>query len=182
MACRDSCPLFDRESDISAVVLPADGETGLMLWTELLLRMFSASAFDSERCLEKNDAFEAVIGVLGVFALTRRGGGVIIPSEATGSGNDAIFDAVGVLNGKRLSGGRRKGCKLFFLTCCTFLCSASVLRTGFLDCSFLTGSRIEALPDKLFVDMLLTLLASKGPLALRCIKKGGSAGESFGDS
>jgi hypothetical protein len=30
--------------------------------------------------------------------------------------------------------------------------------------------------------MLLTLLASNGPLALRCIKKGGSAGESFGDS
>lgn len=94
--------------------------------------MLSASAFDSERCLEKNEAFDAVMGVLGVFALFLRGGGVIIPLEGAASGSEAIFDAVGVLNGSRFRGGRRRGCKLFFFTCCGFLCSVLPEDTGFL--------------------------------------------------
>ena len=163
-------------------MLSADGETGLTLWTELLLLIFRASAFDSERCLEKKDAFEAVIGVLGVFVLTLRGGGVIMPSEATGAGIAAILEAVGVLRGNRFSGGRRSGCRFFFLTCCEFLCSTSPFESCFLVCSVLTGSRVEARPDRLLVDMLLILLASNGPLILRCMKNGGSAGVSFGDS
>lgn len=50
---------------------------------ELLLLMctISFSAFDSVFRLEKKEAFEAVIGVLGVLVLTLRGGGVTDPSK-----------------------------------------------------------------------------------------------------
>lgn len=41
---------------------------------------------------------------------------------------------------------------------------------------------MEALPDKLFVEVLLILLASKGMLDFRLLKNGCSAGESLGDS
>lgn len=45
----------------------------------------------------------------------------------------------------------------------------------------MTGSFAEVLPDKLFVDILFILLASKGKLDFR-LKNGGSTGESLGDS
>jgi hypothetical protein len=45
----------------------------------------------------------------------------------------------------------------------------------------LTGSLAEVLPDKLFVDILFILLASKGKLDCR-LKNGVSAGEFLGDS
>jgi len=56
-------------------------------------------------------AFDAVIGVLGVLAKLRLGGGVnsLLSTSAEGAGKDAILEAVGVLIGSRLSGGRRKG-------------------------------------------------------------------------
>jgi hypothetical protein len=61
--------------------------------------------------LEKKLAFDAVIGVLGVFLPTRLGGGVISPSSASeeGSLRAATFVIVGVLSGRRLSGGKRRG-------------------------------------------------------------------------
>lgn len=48
-------------------------------------------------------------------------------------------------------------------------------RSGFKE------SRRDPLAERLFVDVLLMLLASKGKLDLR-LKNGCSAGESFGDS
>lgn len=41
---------------------------------------------------------------------------------------------------------------------------------------------MEPRPERLFVEILLMLLASKGILDLRLLKNGGSAGESLGDS
>lgn len=51
------------------------------------------------------------MGVLGVFAFERFGGGVMFPSSVSedGSWKAAILAAVEVLRGKRLRGGRRKG-------------------------------------------------------------------------
>jgi len=65
-----------------------------------------------------NVAFEAVIGVLGVLAMLRLGGGVSsrLSTSAEGAGKDAIREAVGVLIGSRLRGGRRKGWSDFFFT------------------------------------------------------------------
>lgn len=147
-----------------------------------------SSALESVRFLEKNEAFEAVIGVLGVLAFTRRGGGVVCPSEyeVSLSWRAAILAVVGVLNGNRFSGGRRRGCRFFFLTGAALLCWSSDVAVGpyfltFGSRSFFGGSRIEPLPDKLLVEVLLILLASKGILDFR-LKNGGSAGESFGDS
>ena len=147
------------------------------------------SALSSALFREKNEAFEAVIGVLGVLALTRRGGGVIWPSEKAGScPNAAILAAVGVLKGSKFNGGSRSGCKFFFLTGVALFCWSSEFEAAGPYCralcsrSVFTGSRIDPLPDKLFVDVLLILLASNGILDFRLLKNGGSAGESFGDS
>jgi hypothetical protein len=59
--------------------------------------------------LEKKLAFEAVIGVLGVFMLLRVPGGVAGGSPESGfTFNDLILAEVGVLNGSRFNGGRRR--------------------------------------------------------------------------
>jgi hypothetical protein len=63
---------------------------------------------------EKKDALDAVIGVVGVFVSTLRGGGVKFPSEKAGSCKAEIFAAVGVLKGSKFNGGRRSGCRFFF--------------------------------------------------------------------
>lgn len=65
-----------------STALSRDVDSDRRKWRELLLLMCErvSSAFESLRFLEKKDAFEAVIGVLGVLALTRRGGGVNCPS------------------------------------------------------------------------------------------------------
>lgn len=95
--------------------------------------------------------------------------------------------AVGVLRGSKFKGGNLRGCKFFFFWFTgVVLLSASELDTAalfrvFADRSFLEGSLTEPLPDKLFVEMLFILLASKGKLDFR-LKNGVSAGESFGDS
>ena len=54
---------------------------------------------------------EAVIGVVGFIFGPFLGGGVTIPllEAAETSANAAIFDVVGVLNGKRFNGGSLKG-------------------------------------------------------------------------
>lgn len=97
--------------------------------------------------------------------------------------------AVGVLSGSKFIGGSLNGCRffLFWFTGVVLFWSASEVEANaacfrvFGGLSFLTGSRTDVLPDKLFVDILLILLASKGKLDLR-LKNGVSEGESFGDS
>jgi len=92
-------------------------------WIELLLRiLFDCSILDSERFREKNEALDAVIGVLGVLVVTRRGGGVTWPSERVGSCRAAILLVVGVLNGSKFNGGSRSGCRFFFLTGVALFC------------------------------------------------------------
>jgi hypothetical protein len=46
----------------------------------------------------------------------------------------------------------------------------------------LIGSLADALPDRLFVEVLFILLVSNGKLDFRLLKSVGSAGDSFGDS
>lgn len=155
---------------------------------ELLLRkLFACSVFESDRFREKKEAFDAVMGVLGVLVVTRRGGGVTWPSMRFGSCKAAIFEAVGVLSGNRFRGGSRSGCKFFFLTGWEFLCWSMSIFDGayfrvFGSCSFRNGSRIEPRPERLFVEILLILLASYGMLDFRGLKNGWSAGDSLGDS
>lgn len=73
---------------------------------------------------EKNDALDAVIGVLGVL-LGRLGGGVTIPDSEADSGlRAATLAAVGVLNGSNVKGGSRKDCKFFFEELCTSSCGS----------------------------------------------------------
>lgn len=45
---------------------------------ELLLLRFAPSALSACRCLEKNELFDAVMGVVGVFEFRRFGGGVAL--------------------------------------------------------------------------------------------------------
>lgn len=84
-------------------------------WCEVLLRIAGpSSALLCPR--EKKLAFEAVIGVLGVFILLRRPGGVAGGSEESVlTLSDLILADVGVLKGNRLSGGSLRVCKAFLL-------------------------------------------------------------------
>ena len=77
------------------------------------------------RLREKNVALEAVIGVLGVFALALLGGGVRFASRSSkvAVSKALIFAAVGVLRGSRFSGGSRMGCNFFLLTCVVGFCN-----------------------------------------------------------
>jgi hypothetical protein len=61
--------------------------------------------------------FEAVIGVVGVFAICLDGGGERFLSEEPCSWRAAILAAVGVLSGPSVIGGRLSGCN-DFLDCC----------------------------------------------------------------
>lgn len=70
-------------------------------------------------CLEKKLALEAVMGVLGVLAAVRFGGGVTLPSSASSKGKADNRLLKGVPRGSRLSGGNLIGCKFFLLDCCT---------------------------------------------------------------
>ncbi len=83
---------------------------------EVLLRDCPSSAVLCWRWREeKKDVFDAVIGVVGVFALILIGG-VRRPLalEAASLVNCAIFSSVGVLKGSRFNGGRRSGWSCFF--------------------------------------------------------------------
>lgn len=64
----------------------------------------------------KKDVLDAVMGVVGVFAICLVGGGDKFLSEKPCSWSAAIFAAVGVLSGPNVIGGSRNGCR-FFLTC-----------------------------------------------------------------
>ena len=101
----------------------------------------------------------------------------------------AIFAAVGVLSGRRFSGGIRRGCKVLRLIWTALLAFFSVagysLVVNPLLCrplSGLSGSpslEPEAAPSVL--EPLVELLLSKGKLVLRAEKKGWSSSV-FGDS
>jgi hypothetical protein len=156
---------------------------------ELVLRMWPRveSCLSSWRFLdEKNDDFEAVIGVLGVFVAARRGGGV---DRSCGTDlsfcKAATFAAVGVLKGCRFKGGSLSGCRFFFFDGVPLdFCSVSkptILRDRDSG-SCLTKSCIVVPPDSSLVDMLLMLLESKGRLDLLLLNNSGSAGDSLGDS
>jgi hypothetical protein len=81
---------------------------------ELLLRSWLDRAPSS--LLAKNEAFEAVIGVVGVLLLPNFGGGVMILSPDSVAGARALTRAtVGVLKGGKFSGGSLRGAKSFFL-------------------------------------------------------------------
>ncbi len=58
--------------------------------------------------------FDAVIGVVGVFAICLVGGGDRLLPEKPCSCNAAILAAVGVLKGPKVMGGNRNGCRFFF--------------------------------------------------------------------
>lgn len=109
------CLLFTGIGLEDSELLPIwDEDSDRKWWTELLL-LILWSGLSSVLFREKNEAFDAVIGELGVFALARRGGGVTCPSENDGSWSAAILAAVGVLSGSTFNGGSLKGCKFFFL-------------------------------------------------------------------
>lgn len=57
------------------------------------------------------------MGVLGVLAKFRLGGGVMSLSSTSleGTGKDEMRVFIGLSNGRRLSGGNRRGCRLFLL-------------------------------------------------------------------
>jgi hypothetical protein len=91
--------------------------------------------------LEKKLAFEAVIGVLGVFILLRIPGGVAGGSPISGlTLRDRILAEVGVLRGSRFNGGSRRVCSAFLLAldCC---CDCF---TGPGGCGFSCGSGSES--------------------------------------
>lgn len=91
----------------------------------LLLTICSSAAFGP---LEKKLAFEAVIGVLGVFMLILVAGGVEGGSAVSTreSLNAFILAAVGVLKGKRFSGGSLAAGPFFAGFGCGFCCLGSV--------------------------------------------------------
>ncbi len=115
---------------------------------------------------------EAVIGVVGVFASIRVGGGVNFPLSELCSCKAAIFAAVGVLKGPKFIGGKLRGCKFFLERFITSFCSISdeVLASDFrgpgfrrfvFGCILTGGSRnggFESVP----VELLWMLLVS-GP-------------------
>src|SRR6266699_6079749 len=84
-----------------------------------LLRRFGASGIALWRFLEKNELFDAVMGVVGVLAVCRAGAGLRFLSEDPCSCRAAILAAVGVLRGPRVMGGSRSGWR-FFLDWATF--------------------------------------------------------------
>src|ERR1700742_183423 len=108
-------------------------------WCEVLLRIVGASsAFLCPR--EKKLAFEAVIGVLGVFMLLRMPGGVAGGSPGSPLAfSDLILAEVGVLRGNRFNGGSLSVCNAFLLAlgcCCCFGCGNGCI----LGCTSDSGS------------------------------------------
>lgn len=109
--------------------LVASATAGLPLlvrWTELLLLRCCTSILSSPRFRPKNDPLDAVIGVVGVFAMCLVGGGERFLSDRPCSCKAAIFAAVGVLSGPSVIGGSLSGCK-FFLLCAACFFSMSNL-------------------------------------------------------
>ena len=135
--------------------------------------------------MEKKLVFEAVIGVLGVFAFPRLGGGVMFPSSVSedGSCNAAILAAVGVLRGNRLRGGKRRGCSFFLFMDGAALAFGPRSRADPIVRPLL--SRASSVTPGIWtcsvVEVLMAVLTSRGRLGLRAEKKGWS-NSAFGDS
>ena len=132
------------------------------------------------------------MGVVGVPLEPSLGGGVAAPVSVFAkeqSYKAAILDAVGVLKGRRFSGGNRRGCRfrLFVLTPpLGFLsligsCSLSMFFLGRLCLSGLGSSGSRGDGRSAEVDMLFKLLTS-AMLDLRAEKKGGWSYSVLGDS
>ena len=121
-------------------------------------------------------ALEAVIGVVGVALVPFFGGGVTVPSsfEAEPSYKAAIFEAVGVLNGRRFRGGSLNGCKvrLFILLLPCFLSVAGSFGNAWrlsivgFDCTLRPWSSLGGAPPP-EVEVLFTLLLSAARLDFR---------------
>lgn len=97
----------------------SDRSAGRKLNAELLLRSCLLGTYCSSSLLfEKNDALDAVMGVLGVL-LPRFGGGVVLRSSTSvdGTGKDEILVLNGVSNGRRFRGGSLIGWRPFLLVC-----------------------------------------------------------------
>ena len=92
--------------------------------TELLLRRCCTMVRSSALPVVKKLVFDAVMGVVGVFAICLVGGGDRFLSEKPCSWSAAILAAVGVLSGPNVIGGSRSGCR-FFLTCAAAFFSSS---------------------------------------------------------
>jgi hypothetical protein len=61
----------------------------------------------------KKVPFDAVMGVVGVLAITLGGVGEAFLSDEPCSWRAAIFAAVGVLSGPKVIGGNLNGCNVF---------------------------------------------------------------------
>lgn len=103
--------------------LPAPPEAlSTRLWcTVLLLRSGGRSVLSSCRCLEKKELFDAVMGVVGVFAMMRDGGGLRFLSECPCSCSAATLAAVVGLRGPTIRGGRLMPGGCFFVWALVFL-------------------------------------------------------------
>lgn len=113
-----------------------------------------------------------------------------LSSTVDGSCNAAILAAVGVLKGRRLRGGRRRGCSLFLFVTGGALAVVSISRRGPSvrprlprpSRSLLEASSVAAnVGLQAVVEVLATLPASNGRLDLRTAKNGWSS-SAFGDS
>jgi len=160
-------------------------ESGLTVWCELLLRScgICGTGSSSRKLLEKV-AFDAVIGVPGEALWPFFGGGVMEPKlvAPAPSYSAAILAAVGVLSGRRFSGGIRRGCKVLRLMLMAPLAFFSVLGRSTLvrplPCCPMSGfeTSLSPWPDNSpsVLEPPFALLVSKGKLDLRAEKNGWS--------
>lgn len=106
-----------REDDISSgkielVLLGArwlEGSVLIRTW-DVVLRGIRGSSGSGSSALKKNEAFDAVIGVTGLFGgLARDGVESTASSPVDASFNESIFDVIGVLSGNKFKGGSLSG-------------------------------------------------------------------------
>src|SRR3569833_790637 len=136
-------------------------------WMDELLRRWIGSVRSSWRFLEKKELLDAVIGVVGVLAVCRVGGGLRFLSAGPGTccWRAATLAAVGVLSEPRVMGGNlndRRNNK----DCATlpFLSSSRVvfwpaLRVLDRRWTFTGGGSKTGCPERLPEELLLILLA-----------------------
>ncbi len=163
------------------------GVSRLNLCTELLLLRCWTSVLSSGLVREKKVPFDAVMGVVGVFAICLAGGGERFLSDRPCSWRAAILAAVGVLSGPRVMGGSLNGCNVFFDCGATGFVPMSTLE-GLADLRWLglrcilTGGGSFSTPVTLPVELLWMLLASNARVDLLLSKNPASASVSLGDS
>lgn len=129
--------------------------------------------------------FDAVIGVVGVFAFLL-GGGVRLRSEGPCSWRAAILVAVEVLSGPRLRGGSRRGWRFFLCDAAPFFSASALeacidLRALGFRLTFAEIS-VDCGPVRLPVELLWILLASNAKVDFLFSMKDCSANDSLGDS